>query len=112
MRASAAPERVAQVRGVLAERVIVSAPGDPFMALKSAASHSGLRVSTLRRAITDCDPARRLPAYLVAGQYLLRRSELDAWITRHRVTGSDLDRIVSEMTRGLDRRTRPGREEA
>jgi hypothetical protein len=103
---------VGQVRGVLAERVVVSQPGDPFMALKAAASHSGLRVSTLRRAITDCAPACRLPAYLVAGQYLLRRSELDAWITRHRVTGPDLDRIVTEMTRGLDRRARPGREEA
>ena len=114
MRSSApAPgERVGQVRGVLAERVVVSQPGDPFMALKAAASHSGLRVSTLRRAITDCDPARRLPAYLVAGQYLLRRSELDGWITRHRVTGPDLDRIVAEMTRGLDRRPRAGREEA
>ena len=69
---------VNQVRGVLAERVIVSLPGDPFMPLRAAAVHSGLRVSTLRRAITDCDPAGRLPAYLVAGQYLLRRSELDA----------------------------------
>jgi hypothetical protein len=78
---------VGQVRGVLAERVIVSLPGDPFMPLRGAAAYSGLRVSTLRRAITDCDPACRLPAYLVASQYLLRRSELDAWITRHRVTG-------------------------
>ena len=95
---------VGQVRGILAERVIVSLPGDPFMPLKAAAVHSGLRVSTLRRAITDPDPAQRLPAYRVAGQYLLRRSELDGWITRHRVTGPDLDMIVAQLTRGLDRR--------
>jgi len=93
---------VGQVRGVVAERVVISSPGDPFMRLSAAADYSGLRVSTLRRAITDCDPTRRLPAYLVAGQYLLRRSELDGWIIRHRVTAPDLDRIVAEMTRGLD----------
>ena len=93
-------ERVAGVRGVLATRVVVSLPGDPFLPLKAAADYSGLRVSTLRRAITDPEAARRLPAYLVAGQYLLRRSELDAWITRHRVTGPDLGRIVDDLLRG------------
>jgi hypothetical protein len=40
-----------QVRGILAERVIVSAPGDPSLSLKAAANHTSLSVRTLRKFI-------------------------------------------------------------
>jgi hypothetical protein len=59
-------ERVAQVRGVLAERVVVSTQLDPFLALKALATYSGLSVRTLRSHLED--PAHPLPCYRVGGK--------------------------------------------
>ncbi|MDP3939577.1 MAG: hypothetical protein Q8R92_15770 [Deltaproteobacteria bacterium] len=39
---------VAQVRGVLAERVVVSTNLDPFLSLRALAGYSGLSIRTLR----------------------------------------------------------------
>ena len=56
-------ERVAQVRGVLAERVVVSSELDPFLSLKALTSYSNLSVRTLRAFLTD--PRHPLPCYRV-----------------------------------------------
>src|SRR5262249_48748605 len=93
-------ERVTQVRGVLAERVIVSTPLDPFLSLRSLASYSGLSVRKLRDYLDD--PAHRLPCYRVGGKILVRRSEFDAWMAAYRQRGdADVARVVDEVLRSL-----------
>jgi excisionase family DNA binding protein len=79
-------EHVAQIRGVLAERVVVSTPLDPFLNLKAANNYTGLSVKTLRRAVNDV-PDRALPCYRVGAAILVRRSEVDAWLAQRRTVG-------------------------
>ncbi len=91
---------VAQVRGVLAERVVISSQLDPFMPLTALASYSGLSVRKLRDYLDDA--THPLPAYRVGGKLLIRRSEFDGWIAAFRRRGRpDVDRIVSDVLRDL-----------
>jgi predicted DNA-binding transcriptional regulator AlpA len=91
---------VGQVRGVLAERVIVSTPLDPFLSLKALAAYSGLGVRTLRSYLSDL--TYPLPCYRVGGKIVVRRSEFDSWITRYRQVGrGDVDRLVADALEGL-----------
>lgn len=101
------PQSVAQVRGILAERVVVSTPLDPFLSLRALASYSGLSTRKLRDYLTD--PAHPLPYYRIGGKIVVRRSEFDAWIAAYRIVGKpDVDRVVSEvlgdLRGGLDHR--------
>ena len=90
----------AQVRGILAERVIVSTVLDPFLSLKALAVYSGLGVRTLRSYLSDL--THPLPCYRVGGKILVRRSEFDTWIARHRQVGrGDVNRLVAETLKGL-----------
>ena len=99
-------ERVAQVRGVLAERVVVSTELDPFLSLRTLASYSGLSVRTLR-GFAELPPDQALPCYRLPGKILIRRSEFDAWIERYRTRGRpslaralrDLGLCTSEATK-------------
>jgi excisionase family DNA binding protein len=77
---------VGLVRGVLAERVVISAPLDPYLTLTGAADYTRLSVKTLRRAVND-HPARALPAYRVGAVILLRRSDVDRWLAERRTVG-------------------------
>ena len=79
-------ERVSQVRGVLAERVVVAVRLDPFLGLRAASEYMGLSVKTLRRAVNDI-PDRALPSYRVGASILVRRSEADAWLAQRRTVG-------------------------
>jgi excisionase family DNA binding protein len=79
-------ERVAQVRGVLAERVVISTLLDPFLSLRAAADYTGISVKTLRRGVNDA-PDCALPAYRIGTAIILRRSELDAWLVQRRTVG-------------------------
>jgi len=89
-----------QVRGVLAERVIVSTHLDPFLPLKALATYSGLSVRTLREYLTD--PVNPLPHYLVGAKILVRRSEFDGWIATYRQRGHrDVAQVVNEVLRTL-----------
>lgn len=93
-------ERLAQVRGILAERVEVSVPLDPFLDLRALAGYSSLSVRKLRDFLDDA--AHPLPAYHVGGKLLVRRSEFDAWISAYRRRGrADVDRIVTDVLRDL-----------
>jgi excisionase family DNA binding protein len=96
---AATEQRVAQVRGVLAERVVVSTPLDPFLSLRALAAYSGLSVRKLRDHLDD--PAHPLPFYRVGGKILVRRSEFDAWIAHYRQHGQDVDSIVRDVLKGL-----------
>ena len=89
-----------QVRGVLAERVIVSTQLDPFLPLKALATYSGLSVRTLREYLTDA--VNPLPHYRVGGKILVRRSEFDGWIITYRQRGHrDVDQVVAEVLRSF-----------
>src|SRR5258706_9558155 len=91
---------IGQVRGVVAERVIVSTTLDPFLSLKALAAYSGLGVRTLRAYLTDI--THPLPCYRVGGKILVRRSEFDTWIARHRQVGcGDVDRLVADTLKDL-----------
>jgi len=97
-----------QVRGVLAERVIVSTQLDPFLTLRALAAYSGLSVRKLREFLSDV--LHPLPHYRVGGKILVRRSEFDAWVTVYRHRGAvDVDEIVNEMLKGAGA-TEQGRE--
>jgi excisionase family DNA binding protein len=85
------------VRGVLAERVAVSIPLDPFLSLKAASEYMGLSIKTLRRAVNDT-PDLALPSYRVGAVILVRRSEADAWLTQRRTVGRpSLVRALREL---------------
>jgi hypothetical protein len=91
---------IGQVRGVLAERVVVSTPLDPFLSLRALAAYSGLGARKLRDYLTD--PLHPLPCYRVGGKILVRRSEFDAWIARYRQLGRpDVDRLVADALQDL-----------
>ena len=93
-------EPVAQVRGVLAERIVLSTELDPFLSLTALATYAGLSVRKLRDHLDD--PIRSLPCYQIGGKILVRRSEYDAWAAQFRRRRHvDVDRLVSEVVREL-----------
>jgi hypothetical protein len=95
-------ERVAQVRGVLAERVVVSTALDPYLPLKALAEYSGMSVRLLRNALTES--VNPLPHYRYGTKILVRRSEFDAWMASHRQThGADVAGIVNDVLQALHR---------
>jgi excisionase family DNA binding protein len=99
-RASLSGRPAAQVRGVLAEQVVVSTALDPFLSLRALASYAGLSVRTLRHHLAH--PAHPLPHYRIGGKILVRRSEFDAWIAAHRRIGlADVSGIVDEVLRSV-----------
>jgi excisionase family DNA binding protein len=77
---------VGLVRGIVAERVVVSTPLDPFLSLRALAAYSGLSVRTLRGYL-ELAPHEALPCYRVGGKILVRRSAFDAWIEQYRAQG-------------------------
>ena len=88
-----------QIRGILAERLVVSTQLDPFLSLKALAAYSGLGVRKLRDYLTD--PGHPLPHYRIGGRVLVRRSEYDSWAATFRQVGrADVDQIVSDVLRG------------
>jgi hypothetical protein len=97
---TAVRERVGQVRGVLAERVVVSTQLDPFLDLRALSAYSSLSVRKLRDLLED--NAHPIPSYRPCGKILVRRSEFDNWMAAYRHRGRvDVDRIVSEVLREL-----------
>lgn len=89
-----------QMQGLVAERVVISAPLDPFLTLKALADYSGISVRKLREYLED--PVHPLPHYRVGGKVLVRRSEFDAWMAHFRRVGrAEVDQIVAEVLDGL-----------
>jgi helix-turn-helix protein len=94
------PTDVRLVRGVIAERVVVSTSLDPFLSLRALAAYSGLSVRTLR-AMIERAPSEALPCYRLPGKVLIRRSDFDAWLQQYRFRGRPtVARALQEM--GLD----------
>ena len=91
---------VGQVRGVLAERVIVSTELDPFLTLKALAAYASMSVRKLRDLLVD--PAHPLPYYRIGRRVLVRRSDYDAWAARYRQLGDmDVGQMVAGVLRDL-----------
>jgi excisionase family DNA binding protein len=89
-----------QVRGILAERVVISTELDPYMGLRALASYGGLSLRKLREHLAD--PVSPLPCYRVGRKVLVRRSDFDAWIAQYRrVGGEAVARIVEGVLRDL-----------
>jgi hypothetical protein len=90
-----------QVRGILAERIVISTSLDPFLDLRALAAYSSIGVRTLRDYLGD--PGHPLPCYRVRGKKIVvRRSEFDTWIAAYRQTGRvDVDAIVGDVMRGF-----------
>lgn len=94
-------ERPSLVRGILAEKVVISTPADPFLDLRALAGYSHLSVRKLRDFLAD--PAHPLPCYRVVRKILVRRSEFDGWIAAYRSKRSaDVDKIVADVLRDLN----------
>ena len=93
-------EPTAQVRGVLADQVLLSSALDPFLSLRALASYSCVSVRKLREYLEDS--AHPLPHYRLGGKILVRRSEFDAWMAAYRKVGqADVGRIVDTVMRDL-----------
>ncbi len=88
---------VAQVRGVLAERVVVSTTLDPFLGLKALAAYAGVSVRQLREYLVNPPLPRAagaplpppLPHYRLGGRIVVRRSEFDRWMAAYRARPSE-----------------------
>lgn len=87
---------VGQVRGVLAERVIVSTPLDPFLSLKALTQYCGLSRTTLLGVMAREE--NPLPHYRLSdsGKIVVRVSEFDAWMAQYRRTRSRLDELIEQ----------------
>lgn len=91
---------VTQLRGILAQQVLISTSLDPFLSLQALATYSGLSRRKLRDYLTD--PAHPLPCYRIGGKIVVRRSEYDTWATRYRQVGNvDVDKVVGETLKAL-----------
>ena len=81
-----AEQQIDQVRGVFAQRVVVSIALDPLLSIRALAAYSCLSPRTLH-AFIDLPPTEALPCYRLPGKVLVRRSEFDAWLERFRSRG-------------------------
>ena len=67
---------------------------DQYFDLKGLSEYAALAVPTLR----DYIKSGALPCFKVKGKILVKRSEFDSWLERHRVNKSqDLNRIVDDV---------------
>jgi hypothetical protein len=86
----------------LVERVMLTAPTDPYLSLRALADYSGLSVRTLRRFLERTPPAQALPCYRLDGKVVVRRSEFDHYMQQYRMQGRPA--LVQTLRRlGLDR---------
>lgn len=82
--------------GIIAERVTLTCPLDPYMDLTALSTYSGISKRKLRDFLKD--PIHPLPCYRIDGKILVRRSEYDIWARQFRQVGdSDLDKIVADI---------------
>ena len=73
-----------------------------WMSLRRLREYADVSERTVRSWIHS--PVDPLPAVRVAGKILVRRSEFDTWLGRHRVKpleGVDVDGIVRDVLQGL-----------
>jgi excisionase family DNA binding protein len=77
-------------------------PQAEWLDLRHVTEYASISERTLRAWIHS--PVDPLPAVRVSGKILVRRSELDAWLQRHRVQtleSLDLNGLVEDVLQGL-----------
>ena len=73
---------------------------DQYFDLKGLSVYSALGVGTLRDHIRTGS----LPCFMVKGKILIKRSEFDHWIEKHRLKKKrDINKIVDEVLSNLKR---------
>lgn len=75
-----------------------------WMGLRQVTEYANVSSRTLRTWIHS--PIDPLPAVRVSGKILVRRSELDFWLQKHRLNpigALDLDRIVNDVLGKVER---------
>jgi hypothetical protein len=78
------------------EKIVLSAPADPWLSLRSLSSYSGLSIRRLRDLLRD--PQHALPHYRIGGKLLIRRGEYDQWAAAYRRVGDpDLNAVVDDV---------------
>jgi hypothetical protein len=91
---------VDQVRGVLAERLIIGTHLDPYLSLRALSDYCCLSIRTLRHHLQDM--THPLPHFKVGGKVLVRRSHFDAWIATYaRNLNAPIDGVVDDVLRQL-----------
>ena len=85
-----------QLRGLLPEKVVVSAPLDPYMDLKGLSGYSSIPVRTLRSYLDRLE--HPLPCYRLGQKILVRISEFDHWMEHFARQGRpSLTRALREL---------------
>ena len=68
---------------------------DKYLDIKKLSEYSSLSVRTLRDYLTDkADP---IPSYCIKRKILVKKSEFDQWIKRHRTDSGKIHRIADEV---------------
>jgi hypothetical protein len=68
---------------------------DKYLDLKALAEYSSMSVSALRGYINDSsDP---IPSFILKRKILIKKSEFDHWMDRHRTDSGKVNRIVNEV---------------
>jgi len=76
---------------------LLAAGADPFLDLSTCSDYLGVGRRTLERWI-DLPPDEALPSYRLKGKIVIRRSEADAYMERHRSRGRpSLTRALREL---------------
>ncbi|MBW1613802.1 MAG: helix-turn-helix domain-containing protein [Deltaproteobacteria bacterium] len=71
---------------------------DQYFDLRGLSAYSTMGVSTLREYIKE----GKLPAYKVKGKVLIRKSEFERWIERHRMNQKkDIESIADDIIKSL-----------
>ena len=68
---------------------------DKYLDIKGLSEYSSLSVRTLRDYLADkIDP---IPSYCIKRKILVKKSEFDLWIKRHRTDSRKVHRIAEEV---------------
>jgi hypothetical protein len=68
---------------------------DKYLDLKGLSCYSSLSIRTLRDYLSD--PSDPIPAFCVRRKILVKKSDFDRWISRHRIDTKDVSRLVDDM---------------
>jgi len=72
---------------------------DHYLDIKGLSQYTSLSVRTLRDYLTDdSDP---IPSYCIKRKILIKKSEFDAWLKKHRVNTDTITHIVDEVLDGF-----------
>jgi predicted DNA-binding transcriptional regulator AlpA len=68
---------------------------DRYIDLKTLSAYSSLSVSTIRDYLSNS--LNPIPSYCIRRKILIKKSEFDRWMDRHRVDNKRIDNIVNDI---------------